>query len=228
MSLSNFFKGWLGEKVVAAGLWLGLSKATYRRFHDVVIRAPDGTTQIDHVIVSPYGIFVIETKNMQGWIFGNAYHDTWTQTIYRHKSQFQNPLRQNYRHTQCLAEFLELDHGLFHPVIMFIGDCKLKTGVPANVMTHGLIPYIRSILTPVLSAEQVQDAAQRLLALKSGKRISRAEHLRSLEVRHSASLCPKCGCELVKRTAQRGPRTGKEFMGCSSYPRCVHTEPVRA
>jgi len=95
-------------------------------------------------------------------------------------------------------------------------------------MTHGLIPYIRSILTPVLSAEQVQDAAQRLLALKSGKRISRAEHLRSLEVRHSASLCPKCGCELVKRTAQRGPRTGKEFMGCSSYPRCVHTEPVRA
>ena len=88
----------VGREVVAAGLWLGLSKATYRRFHDVVIRAPDGTTQIDHVIVSPYGIFVIETKNMQGWIFGNAYHDNWTQTIYRHKSQFQNPLRQNYRH----------------------------------------------------------------------------------------------------------------------------------
>jgi hypothetical protein len=226
MSLSNFIKGWMGEKVVALGLWLGLNKSIYRRFHDVVIQAPDGTTQIDHIVVSPYGIFVVETKNMQGWIFGSAFQEMWTQTIYRHKSQFQNPLRQNYRHTQCLAEFLDLDHTLFHPIIMFIGDCKLKTGVPDNVMTSGLIPYIKAFATPILSAEQVQDAERHLVALKSGKRISRSKHLHSLEVRHSSPICPKCGSDLVKRVARKGPHSGSEFFGCASYPRCVFTKAI--
>jgi len=228
MSLKNFIKGWLGEKLVAGGLWLGLNKRAYRRFNDVVLRAPDGTTQIDHVVISIYGIFVIETKNMQGWIFGDAYQDNWTQTIYRHKSRFQNPLRQNYRHTQCLADFLELDHNLFHPVIMFIGDCELKTGVPPNVMTCGLIPYLRSIMTPILTQEQVQDAENRLAALQAGKRISRSEHLKSLEIRHSATVCPKCGNELIKRMARKGTRAGSEFLGCTAYPRCVYTAEIKA
>jgi restriction system protein len=228
MSLQSSIKGWLGETMVSFGLWLGLNKRTYRRFNDVILRAPDGTTQIDHVVISIYGIFVIETKNMQGWIFGDAYQDRWTQTIYKYKSQFQNPLRQNYRHTQCLAEFLGLDHQLFYPVIMFIGDCKLKTGVPPNVMTSGLIPYLRGISTPVLTQEQVDEAEKRLLALRRGGRISRSEHLHSLEVRHSVSVCPKCGNELIQRIARKGARAGNEFLGCTAYPRCPYTRSVSA
>ncbi len=209
--------------MVSFGLWLGLNKRTYRRFNDVILRTPDGTTQIDHVVISSYGIFVIETKNMQGWIFGDAYQERWTQTIYKFKSQFQNPLRQNYRHTQCLAEFLGLDHQLFHPVIMFIGDCKLKTGVPPNVMTSGLIPYLRGFSIPILTPEQVADAEKRLFALRQGGRISRSEHLESLQMRHSHPVCPKCGSELVKRVARKGAHAGSEFMGCAAYPKCKYT-----
>jgi restriction system protein len=68
-------KGWIGEKVTSAGMWAFLDKDIYRRIDDVIVPASNGTTQIDHVIVSVYGIFVIETKNIKGWIFGSPGND---------------------------------------------------------------------------------------------------------------------------------------------------------
>ncbi len=70
-AMSIIPKGWLGEKQTQFLLWLGLDKNIYRRCHDVIIPAKSGTTQIDHILVSVYGIFVVETKNMNGWIFGD-------------------------------------------------------------------------------------------------------------------------------------------------------------
>jgi hypothetical protein len=60
------------------------------------------TTQIDHVVVSNYGVFVIETKSYSGWIFGDAREEVWTQVIYRFKKRFYNPLRQNYAHVRAI------------------------------------------------------------------------------------------------------------------------------
>jgi hypothetical protein len=64
-------KGFLGELQVRTVARLMLDRETYQALHNVTLRTRDGTTQIDHVIVSPYGVFVIETKNMRGWIFGS-------------------------------------------------------------------------------------------------------------------------------------------------------------
>jgi restriction system protein len=69
--LRSLFKGWLGEKVTQAGMWLKLDAGIYQRFHDVVVPSRNGTTQIDHVLVSIHGVFVLETKNYDGWIFGD-------------------------------------------------------------------------------------------------------------------------------------------------------------
>ena len=66
-----------------------------------MVPSRNGTTQIDHILVSAYGIFVIETKNLKGWIFGSAENATWTQVLAGKKYPFQNPLKQNYRHTRC-------------------------------------------------------------------------------------------------------------------------------
>ncbi|NCC30049.1 MAG: NERD domain-containing protein, partial [Gammaproteobacteria bacterium] len=80
---SSRVKGSVGEHLVRWALRLRLDRATYRAVHDLTLPTPDGTTQIDHVVVSPYGIFAIETKNMKGWIFGGARQAQWTQKIYR-------------------------------------------------------------------------------------------------------------------------------------------------
>jgi restriction system protein len=189
--MRELIKGWLGEKLTTFGMWMRLDSNTYRRVHNLIVPSVDGTTQIDHVLVSIYGIFVLETKNMDGWIFGSANQKTWTQSFFGKKFQFQNSLHQNYRHTRCLAEFLGLDHDLLHSVVLFIGDCKLKTKLPENVLTSGLSSYIRKFAKPVLTPACVTQIEQQLLALKAGRTASRSEHLGSLKRRFSARNAEK-------------------------------------
>ena len=110
-------KGARGEALVARRLREGLP-AGYLVLNDVYLPLADGTTtQIDHVVVSQFGIFVVETKTYAGWIFGDERSAQWTQTIYRKKSRFQNPLRQNYRHICALADNLGIDRSYFQSVI---------------------------------------------------------------------------------------------------------------
>ena len=78
-----WFKGVLGEGLVNFFAWLRLPKDTYHRVHNVTLPTPDGTTQIDHVLVSRFGIFVVETKNMRGWIFGAEDQAQWTQKLFK-------------------------------------------------------------------------------------------------------------------------------------------------
>lgn len=76
-------KGSLGEALVTHGTFRLLDEALYRGFSDLYVPRPDGDglTQVDHVVVSPYGIFVIETKNYTGWIYGSEHQAKWTQTF---------------------------------------------------------------------------------------------------------------------------------------------------
>src|SRR3546814_12090055 len=83
---SPWFKGLLGEYTVRRLIARRLDPSIYREFSDVTIRARDGTTQIDHIYVSPFGILVNDTKNMNGWLFCNRTPPRWTQTIFRNKS----------------------------------------------------------------------------------------------------------------------------------------------
>ena len=119
---SSTFKGWSGEKKTSFNMWLSLDAKIYRRFHDVILPAAIGTTQIDHLLVSPYGLFIVETKNIKGWIFGSEDQAKWTKSVFGKKYSFQNPLRQTFRQKKILSEFLGLKESLIHPVIFFVGD----------------------------------------------------------------------------------------------------------
>ena len=89
---SPWFKGIFGEFIVNLSAKLLLDKEKYHLIKNVTLPTEDGSTQIDHVIVSEFGVFVVETKNIKGWIFGSHNQKTWTQKIYKHSSKFQNPL----------------------------------------------------------------------------------------------------------------------------------------
>jgi Nuclease-related domain len=74
-------KGYLGEK--SAAFFLSkLDKTKYKVINNIMLQVRNKMTQIDHVVVSNYGIFVIETKNYKGWIIGNEFDDNWKQVIY--------------------------------------------------------------------------------------------------------------------------------------------------
>lgn len=103
-----YLKGLIGEKFVSRKLFK-LDSAYYKVLDDLLLPS-DGNlnaTQIDHIVISNYGIFCIETKSYKGWIFGNAYDKYWTQVIYKHKERFYNPLRQNYAHVKAIEELVK-------------------------------------------------------------------------------------------------------------------------
>jgi restriction system protein len=225
---SPFMKGVFGEFLVNLAAKLFLDKNIYTLFKNVTLPTEDGSTQIDHVIVSQYGVFVIETKNMKGWIFGSPHLKTWTQKVYRHTTKFQNPLHQNYKHTQKLQAALELGPDKVVSVVVFVGDSTFKTAMPDNVVyAGGYIRFIKSKSHPVLTDSEVQNICARI---QSGRlkpsiktHIEHVKHVKTIveeKQRQDDSSCPKCGKPMILRTTGTGNNQGQQFFGCSGYPRC--------
>ncbi len=112
-------KGKRGEKQVSALLSL-LPKKDYLVINDLLLQSGGHSTQIDHVVVSVYGIFVIETKYYQGWIYGGENSEFWTQNIYGHKYELRNPLRQNQGHIKAIQRLLVTDGTIpIHNIVAF-------------------------------------------------------------------------------------------------------------
>jgi len=222
---SPWAKGHIGELLVRLFAHWQLDRQTYRRLHNVTLSTPDGTTQIDHVFLSPYGIFVLETKNMRGRIFGSEKQPQWTQKLYKRTFKFQNPLRQNYKHLKALEATLGVSPEHLHSVITFIGGSTFKTRMPANVTQGiGFIRYIKSFQQRVFSEAEVDALMQ---ALQNSRRTpslaTHREHVQNLKRRSDPNAerqCPKCGSALVARSENSDPKAGQQFWGCSMLPKC--------
>lgn len=179
-------KGWLSEKRVA--LQLGkLPPAQYTVLHDVLLPHDGSTTQIDHVILSPFGVFVIETKNYDGWIFGNARQSQWTQVLGRRKFRFQNPLHQNYRHVRCLAELTQVQPEMIHSLVVFTQRSTFKTQMPAHVIkTSDLLRTVQGFSQPLLTESQLKAVAAAISAAAIASTFaSRRQHVQDLKKRHA-------------------------------------------
>ncbi|HHC6693695.1 nuclease [Vibrio parahaemolyticus] len=222
---SRWLKGVFGEFLVNR-LLSKLPESDYTLIKDVTLPTSDGTTQVDHIVVSKYGIFVVETKNMKGWIFGSARQKQWTQKIYRHSSKFQNPLHQNYKHIKALETLLGCSEEHLHSVIVFIGDSTFKTEMPPNVTyARGSIRYIQQFNEVVFSDKDYARLTESInqIKLKRGviTDLKHRKHVKEVVTsKASSNQCPRCGSEMVLRETKRGENIGKQFWGCSTFPKC--------
>ncbi|HDM8204700.1 TPA: NERD domain-containing protein [Vibrio harveyi] len=222
---SRWLKGVFGEFLVNR-LLSKLPESDYTLIKDVTLPTSDGTTQVDHIVVSKYGIFVVETKNMKGWIFGSARQKQWTQKIYRHSSKFQNPLHQNYKHIKALETLLGCSEEHLHSVIVFIGDSTFKTEMPPNVTyARGSIRYIQQFNEVVFSDKDYARLTESInqIKLKRGviTDLKHRKHVKEVVTsKASSNQCPLCGSEMVLRETKRGENIGKQFWGCSTFPKC--------
>ena len=185
------------------------------------------TTQIDHVVVSPFGIFVIETKNYSGWIFGNEKSKKWKQTFRTTEAQYlYNPIKQNWGHIYALAENLHLNSGVFKPIIVFSDDCELhiSSTTPVVYMSE-LKECILQYTQEIIPRGDVTAIFDRLNEINlTGEEIEE-QHINSIKERFidkettiQNGVCPHCGGKLVIHDGKYGP-----FYGCSNYPRCKFT-----
>ena len=223
-----WFKGLIGEWLVKVSANYLLDKETYYAVHNITLETPDGTTQIDHIFISKYGVFVVETKNYAGWIFGGENQPTWTQKIYKRTNKFQNPLRQNYKHLKALEAALGIPFEHLKSVIVFVGGSTFKTDMPTNVTyAGGYVRYIKSFTQAVFNDNQVQQLLNVIQTrrLKPSLKTNR-DHVKNLESRltnNFSKTCPKCGNEMILRTTKSGENAGKQFWGCSQFPKCRST-----
>lgn len=226
-------KGYIGERRVQKIL-LRLGKE-YTVFHNVYVTKNDGKkTQIDHVVISKYGIFVVETKNYSGWIFGSEEQKNWTQTFYKNQYSFYNPILQNRTHVRALQRLFNRETAI-HSIIVFSDAVTFKFAeefTTAQVIQNAQLRKAMTNYKRVLFSETEVNAMKKALAKEvSGNvvkkwRVKRA-HLkqfkeRSKQMHEMSGICPQCGQQLIIKQGKYG-----DFYGCKGYPGCRYTVKVR-
>ncbi len=220
-------KGWIGEKKIA--LYLStLPKAEYTLLNDIMLSTESGTTQIDHIVVSKYGVFIIETKNYIGWIYGSENSAQWTQNIYGHKTTFMNPLRQNYAHTKAIESRLSHYNNIpIISIIAFSGGCELKVKTTKHVVYFRQVrKVIRTYKQEVLAPEDIPVISELIKNSNINNVDVKKEHVQminqkktTIETTTVGSKCPKCDGVMIERRGKSGA-----FIGCSQYPKCRFTK----
>lgn len=152
-------KGQLGEQMVIDQCAQYFGDEYFLLNNCTFIDSTNGSSQIDHILISPYGIFVIETKHYAGLIFGTKKDHFWTQCLPNSKKSFQNPILQNKKHINVIAQLLKghiAPHTL-HSVIIFNGNSQFKYPMPAHVLKGDQwIHYIKTFRTKIMSLDEVR------------------------------------------------------------------------
>lgn len=250
------------------------------------------TTEIDVLMICKKGIFVFESKNYSGWIFGSERQKNWYQTLpasrgKSHKEHFYNPIMQNRSHIKHLKSFIG-DQISMHSVIVFSERCTLKNvevksadisvinrnevqAVVSKVCTkisedllseadvinlyNKLYPYTQisedvkkrhianiqnnMVEKPdfvVKEIDSVQQKESRMIekivsepSVEISMEVEKVQKETDEIVAESVEMdmkksqdykCPRCGGNLVLRTASRGVNAGNQFWGCENFPKC--------
>lgn len=226
-------KGWIGEKRVS-NILSSLDPQDYTLLNDLYLPKENGqTTQIDHILISPKGMFVIETKNYKGWITGSEHSQYWTQTNFQRKDKLYNPIWQNSGHIKALQSILGdvASEIPIHSVIVFGKESTLKFKEPFK---NAYVIKSSDLLSTINQTQVAQEVSlfkrskvKQLLTpfiitgMKQKKEIKQ-KHVSDIkkELKQKSNLvadniCPRCGSPLVSRTGKKG-----KFKGCSSFPKC--------
>lgn len=180
-------KGLIGEIKIKKDFLKELNNE-YFIYNNVTIRDEDEhTTQIDHIIVCRYGLFVIETKNYSGWIYASECKPKWIQKFPKKSYEFQNPIVQNYRHISVLKFILDSKSisSNIHSIIVFSENCTFRTSLPHNVFQgQEWINYIQSFDTTVFTENQIQYIKDQISSKKLPiSQKTNSIHLRSIQKR---------------------------------------------
>lgn len=200
-------------------------------FSNVIVprsSGPTSTSEIDVVMLHEKGVFVFESKNYSGWIFGSADQRNWTVTFNANsKERFYNPIKQNQSHIKALAKHLGLETDAFRSFIVFSERSSLKKVPPDTeeyviCRRHHLLKRVRGMLersSVIFDAARFEEIETSLAELADDStQAAREAHIEETRRAASGDVCPWCGSGLVRRNGKYGP-----FMGCSSYPRCRFT-----
>jgi restriction system protein len=205
-----------------------LDKNIYTLFKNVALATGAGIIQIEYIIVSRYGVFVINTADIKDLIFENFLQETCVQSIEPDASLIQNPLHGDSNQSQIWQTALEITPNKVVTMTILVGDTTLKTTVPDNVVYPGsCVQFIKDKTRIVFKDEEVLDICNKIQAAQLkpsiNSDIDHIQHIKAMvanKPRPHDILCPKCGQKMILRSALRNNYHGKQFLGCSNFPKC--------
>lgn len=243
-------------------------------FNAYIPKKDDESTEIDVMMISNQGIFVFESKNYSGWIFGNEKQKTWTQTLPSGKNvakeHFFNPIMQNKTHIKYLRKIVGDDVPI-HSIIVFSERCELKKVqvesqdiyvIKRNRLTECASMICEKFSKIIMDQSEIEKIYFKLLPLTNVSEEVKKQHIETINQKHRKNIqsdiicapstvsketeqkqenkeivndgleskdnliCPRCSSKLVLRTAKKGENAGKQFYGCSNYPKCRYIMPI--
>ena len=220
-------------------------------FNCYIPKRNGGTTEIDFILIHETGVYIFESKNYGGWIYGSENRKFWLQTLPRgrrgiQRNPFFNPIIQNKIHMKWLARFINLKPDYFNTYVVFSERCTLKK-MDIDSVRHRVV-YMGQLFSAmteqirdssnVLTDDEIDALYEKLQPLTKVNEEEKFQHVQSIrENTEPVKLseykanpynvrCPSCGSRLVIRHAKRGKFAGSKFLGCSNYPRCRYTRDV--
>lgn len=212
--------GWFGEYWTKKAL-KKLPKDKYKILNNLLIFVNNKSHQIDHVVVSSYGIFCIETKQYNGYIVGDKYDKYWIRKAGKKRYYYTNPIRQNYGHCKALSELLHIEESKIINIVCISSNAKLNIKHDGEVVNYyTTVNKIKAYKDEIIN--NPKEITEIILNNNRKDKKSKKEHIKSINKIVDKSVCPKCGGKLINRSGKYGA-----FIGCSNYPKCNYTQKGR-
>ena len=197
-----------------------LPKDKYTVLNDLLIVFEGTTHQIDHLVISKYGIFVIETKQYHGFITGNKYDKEWVRHYSKDKKiYYENPIRQNYGHVKTICKLLNLNDKQVFNIVCFPGEVTIKVKHDGEIVdTYTINNAILSHKDELIAIPEIY--TREILRSNKSDKDTRKKHIEHAQTQKNNSIdkCPKCGGDIILKNGKYG-----NFYGCSNYPKCRYT-----
>lgn len=247
-----FDKGKLGEYMTYKYLRSAEKNGAKFLFNIYIPKGEEETTEIDVLMIHAKGLFVFESKNYSGWIFGSENQKNWYQTLPQgkgrsHKESFYNPIMQNRTHIKHLKALVGEDIPV-HSIIVFSERCTLKKVevksddirvIKRDKVYDTAAAICAKTETAVLSNAQISEIYDKLYPYTQVSEAAKVQHIQNIEKKQPCveilpveeritteqeKLCPRCNSVLVLRTVAKGENAGSQFYGCSNFPKCRYME----
>lgn len=190
MFTHNFDSGAYGEYLTEYMFSNENIEGYFKSLHNIYIPYKGKTSEIDVLLIHEKGLFVIESKNYSGWIFGSEDQYKWTQVLNKqNKNKFYNPIKQNETHIKALSQYIDTDRKQMISFIVFSERCELKK-VPEDteqykiLRRHHLLRELRKELNKresVFTYEDIRDIYDSLKPLTEVTEKVKQEHIERIK-----------------------------------------------
>jgi len=223
-------KGAIGEYKVSHAFLEDLSEEWMLFTPFVIFPRPGDYAQLDHLLIGPPGLFIVETKAWQGSFLGKR--DVWSRRVADKWVECDSPTHQLSRHHYWLQQWLEhhshptLPKNMAELIEAYVVFTEAKW-VKANACAFGVFEGIGEAIATFtkntrrrLTTTQISYLVEQMTAPPLPIHKSAVRPMSLSAASPEIPTCPLCKVPMVKRTAKKGDTKGESFWGCSRYPHC--------